>query len=232
MAHKDLNSFVDLLREEGELKEITAEIDPELEISAIADRVVKQNGPALLFTNVKGHSGIPVLINTFGSKRRMELALGTDDLDDIAAEIADLINPQVPASLAGKLQLLPRLARLKDTQSRTVRNGPCQEIVETDTASLERIPVIKCWPGDGGKYITFPQVITKHPVKDTRNVGMYRLQVFDEKTLGLHWQRHKGGAHHYRVAEEMGKRLEVAIVLGPDPETMYAATAPLARRDR
>ena len=227
MAHKDLNSFVDLLREEGELKEITAEIDPELEISAIADRVVKQNGPALLFTNVKGHSGIPVLINTFGSKRRMELALGTDDLDDIAAEIADLINPQVPASLAGKLQLLPRLARLKDTQSRTVRNGPCQELVETDAASLDSIPVIKCWPGDGGRYITFPQVITKHPGKGTRNVGMYRLQVFDEKTLGLHWQRHKGGAHHYRVAEEMGERLEVAIVLGPDPETMYAATAPL-----
>ncbi len=227
MAHKDLKSFVDLLREAGELKEITAEVDPELEISAIADRVVKRNGPALLFTNVKGHPGMPVLINTFGSKRRMELALGADSLDDIAAEIADLINPQMPASLAGKLQMLPRLARLKDTQSKTVRSGPCQEVVETDTASLESIPVIKCWPSDGGRYITFPQVITKHPGKGTRNVGMYRLQVFDDKTLGLHWQRHKGGAHHYRVAEEMGERLEVAIVLGPDPETMYAATAPL-----
>ena len=232
MAHKDLNSFVDLLREEGELKEITVEIDPELEISAIADRVVKQNGPALLFTNVKGHSGVPVLINTFGSKRRMEMALGTDDLDDIASEIADLINPHVPASLAGKLQLLPRFARLKDTQSRTVRNGPCQEVVETDAASLERIPVIKCWPGDGGRYITFPQVITKHPGKGTRNVGMYRLQIFDDKTLGLHWQRHKGGAHHYRVAEEKGERLEVAIVLGPDPGNHVRRDGAPARRDR
>lgn len=227
MAHKDLKSFVDLLKQEGELKEITLEVDPELEISAITDRVVKQGGPALLFTNVKGYPDIPVLINTFGSRRRMELALGAETLDEIASEIADLINPKVPDSLSGKLQMLPRLARLKNTQSKTVRSGPCHEIVETDSASLSTLPIIKCWPNDGGKYITFPQVITKHPEKGTRNVGMYRLQVFDDKTLGIHWQRHKGGAHHYHVAETMEKRLEIAIVLGPDPETMYAATAPL-----
>lgn len=227
MAHKDLNAFIDLLRDEGELKEINVEIDPELEISAIADRVVKKNGPALLFTNVKGHSDIPVLINTFGSKRRMELALGTENLDDIAAEIADLIQPHIPSSLIGKLQMLPKVARLKDTQVKTVRKGPCQEIVETENPSLDTLPIIKCWPDDGGKYITFPQVITRHPEHGARNVGMYRLQVFDDKTLGLHWQRHKGGAHHYHVAEQMGQRLEVAIVLGPDPETMYSGTAPL-----
>ena len=227
MAHKDLKSFIEELKDKDQLKEITVEVDPTLEISAITDRVVKQNGPALLFTNVKGHPDIPVLVNTFGSRERMELALGGRSLDEIAAEIADLINPQLPTSITEKLQLLPRLARLKDLQSKIIRSGPCQEVIQTDSPSFSNLPVIKCWPEDGGKYITFAQVITKHPEKGTRNVGMYRLQVFDDKTLGLHWQRHKGGAHHYAVAERLGKRLEVAIVLGPDPETMYAATAPL-----
>ena len=227
MAHKDLISFIEELKDKDQLKEITVEVDPTLEISAITDRVVKQNGPALLFTNVKGHPDIPVLVNTFGSRERMELALGGRSLDEIAAEIADLINPQLPTSITEKLQLLPRLARLKDLQSKIIRSGPCQEVIQTDSPSFSNLPVIKCWPEDGGKYITFAQVITKHPEKGTRNVGMYRLQVFDDKTLGLHWQRHKGGAHHYAVAERLGKRLEVAIVLGPDPETMYAATAPL-----
>lgn len=227
MAHKDLNAFIEVLRSLGELKEISAEVDPELEISAITDRVVKQGGPALLFSNVKGYPGIPVLINTFGSQRRMELALGTGSLDDIAAEIAQLIQLKIPASLIGKIQLLPHLARLANTQPKVVRSGPCQEVVETENPSMGAIPIIKCWPNDGGRYITFAQVITRHPELGTRNVGMYRLQVFDDQTLGLHWQRHKGGAHHYRVAEALGKRLEVAIVLGPDPETMYAGTAPL-----
>jgi 4-hydroxy-3-polyprenylbenzoate decarboxylase len=227
MAHKDLNAFIDVLRAHGELKDIPVAVDPELEISAIADRAIKQNGPALLFTNVKGHPDIPVLINTFGSRRRMELALGTASLDDIAGEIAELIQPVIPATLMGKLRMLPKLARLRDMQPRRVRNGPCQEVVETETPSLASLPVIKCWPEDGGKYITFAQVITRHPEMGTRNVGMYRLQVFDDRTLGLHWQRHKGGAHHYRVAESLGRRLDVAIVLGPDPETMYAGTAPL-----
>ncbi|MBI4552302.1 MAG: menaquinone biosynthesis decarboxylase [Candidatus Latescibacteria bacterium] len=227
MAYRDLNAFLDVLRQHGELKEITAEIDPELEISAMADRVVKRNGPALLFTNVKGHPGIPVLINTFGSKRRMELALETESLDAIAAEIAELIQPKIPATLMGKLQMLPKLSRLADLSPKTVRSGPCQEVVETEHPSLADLPIIKCWPKDGGRYITLPQVVTRHPTLGTRNVGMYRLQVFDERTLGLHWQRHKGSAHHYRVAEEIGQRLEVAVFLGPDPAVIYAGTAPL-----
>lgn len=227
MAHKDLNEFIDVLRQHGELKEITVEVDPELEISAITDRVVKRNGPALLFTNVKGHPDFPVLINTFGSEKRMTLALGAESLDGIAAEIAELIQPKIPPTLIGKIQMLTKLTRLKDLAPKTVRSGPCQEVMETDAPSLEGLPILKCWPQDGGRYITFPQVITRHPVMGTRNVGMYRLQVFDDRTLGLHWQRHKGGAHHYRVAEEQGARLEVAIAIGPDPETMYAGTAPL-----
>ena len=227
MAHKDLNAFLDVLREHDELKEITAEVDPELEISAITDRVVKQDGPALLFSNVKGHPDIPVLINTFGSEKRMELALGAESLDAIAEEIVDLIQPHIPPTLTGKIQMLTKLMRLKDLGPKTVKSGPCHEVIETDNPSLSALPILKCWPRDGGKYITFPQVVTRHPVMGTRNVGMYRLQVFDDRTLGLHWQRHKGGAQHYRVAEELGQRLEVAIALGADPETMYAGTAPL-----
>ena len=226
MAYKDLNEFVEVLEKRGELKRIDIEVDPVLEIAEIADRTVKKGGPALLFTNVKGHD-IPVLINTFGTMERMALSLEAESLDAIADEIDELLTPQIPATLVGKLQMLPKLKRLADLNSKTVGDGPCQEVVEKDNPSLAKIPIIKCWPDDGGKYITLPLVFTKHPTKGTRNIGMYRLQVFDDKTLGMHWQRHKGGAHHHRVADEMGSRIEVAIALGPDPAVIYSATAPL-----
>ena len=226
MAYKDLNEFVETLKKKNELKVIDVEVDAELEISEIADRTVKNGGPALLFTNVKGHSA-PVLINTFGSMERMVLALESDSLETIAGEIKELLEPKVPATLMGKLEMFPKLKRLGDLAPKTVNKGACQEVVETENPSFDQFPIIKCWPGDGGRYITLPQVITKHPTLGTRNVGMYRFQVFDERTLGAHWQRHKGGAQHYRVAEELGQRLEVAIVLGPDPATIYAGTAPL-----
>ncbi|HHX41076.1 MAG TPA: menaquinone biosynthesis decarboxylase [Armatimonadetes bacterium] len=226
MAYRDLKEFVKVLRERGELKEIQAEVDPCLEITEITDRVVKRQGPALLFTNVKGHRW-PVLINAFGTMERMALALGAESIDALAAEIAELLEPRIPASLVGKLQMLPRLKVLADMATRTVTSAPCQEVVITDSPSLDLLPIIQCWPLDGGPYITLPLVITKHPERGTRNVGMYRLQKFDARTLGMHWQRHKGGATHYRVAEALGRRLEVAIALGPDPAVTYAATAPL-----
>jgi len=226
MAYRDLKHFVDVLRQRGELKEISVEVDPVLEISEIADRVVKAGGPALPFTNVKGHR-IPVLINAFGTLERMALALGAESLDAIAEDIAELLEPQMPVSLIGKLQALPKLKRFLSLPPKTVRSGACQEVVETDSPSLAEIPIIQCWPQDGGKYITLPLVFTKHPELGTRNVGMYRLQKFDDRTLGMHWQRHKGGAAHYRVAERLGKRLDVAVALGPDPAVTYAATAPL-----
>ncbi|MDH7571837.1 MAG: UbiD family decarboxylase, partial [Armatimonadota bacterium] len=226
MAYRDLKEFVSLLRERGELKEISLEVDPYLEIAEITDRVVKRGGPALLFTNVRGHRW-PVLINAFGTERRMAMALGAESLDAIAADIAELLEPKIPASLLGKLQMLPKLKVFADMAPRSAGSAPCQEVVITENPSLDLLPIIQCWPMDGGPYITLPLVFTRHPELGTRNVGMYRLQKFDAHTLGMHWQRHKGGAQHYRVAERLGRRLEVAIALGPDPAVTYSASAPL-----
>lgn len=226
MAYRDLREFIDLLRQKGELKVIDVEVDPHLEIAEITDRVVKRGGPALLFTRVKGHRW-PVLINAFGTMKRMALALDAESLDALAGEIAELLEPKIPASLVGKLQMLPKLKLLADMAPKVVGSGACQEVVITDNPSLDLLPILQCWPMDGGPYITLPLVFTKHPERGTRNIGMYRLQKFDARTLGMHWQRHKGGAQHYRVAESLGRRLEVAVALGPDPAVTYCATAPL-----
>jgi len=219
------------LRAAGELCEINVQVDPILEISEIYNRVVKRSGPALLFHRVKGHD-FPVLINAFGTRRRMELALERESLDAIGEEVALLLKPELPTSLLEKLRALPRLRRLSELPPRLVSTGACQEVVETAQPSLAPLPLIQCWPQDGGgvgkgRYITLGLTFTKHPEHGTRNVGLYRLQKFDDKTLGMHWQQHKGAAHHYRVAEERGERLEVAIVIGGDPATIYAASAPL-----
>lgn len=226
MPYKDLSAFLDRLRREGELKEIDVQVDPDLEVAAVTDRVVRKGGPALLFTNVRGAS-MPLAINLFGTDRRMCLALETDSFDSIASEIASYLEPEIPDTVMGTIQSIPRLTRLTSLKTKTIKKAPCQEVVETDNPSMDGIPIIKCWPGDGGPYITFPIVITKHPEHGTRNLGLYRSQVFDSKTIGMHWQRHKGAAEHYRAAEAMGKRLEVAICLGPDPAVIYAASAPL-----
>ncbi len=226
MPYADLNAFVERLRSLGELRDVDEEVDPVLEISEIADRVVKRGGPALLFRRPKG-SRIPVLINAFGTEKRMCMALETDSLDQVAARINELLTPEIPEGMLGKLKALPKLAALSALQPNRVKSAPCQELVETARPSLAELPILKCWPMDAGRYITLPLVITRDPESGTRNVGMYRLQVFDERTLGLHWQMHKGSAEHYRKAEAMGKRLEVAVVLGPDPALIYAASAPL-----
>ena len=226
MAYSDLNAFVALLRKQGELRDIEEEVDPVLEISEIADRVVKKGGPALLFRRPRG-SRIPVLINTFGTEKRMCLALETESLDQVAGRIHEILTPEIPEGMVGKLKALPKLAALASLNPTRVRSGACQELVETSRPSLASLPILQCWPMDAGRFITLPLVITRDPDTGTRNVGMYRLQMYDERTLGLHWQLHKGSAEHYRKAEAMGKRLEVAVVLGPDPALIYAASAPL-----
>ncbi len=224
MAFDDLRDWIGHLRREGELVEVAVEVDPHLEIAEITDRVTKAGGPALLFTNVRG-SRMPLLINQFGTERRMCMAFGVERLDDLGRRVSDVLEMQPPEGLVGKVRALGRLKSLADSRPKTVSGGPCQEVV-LDPPSLESLPVMTCWPGDGGPFITLPAVITKDPRSGTRNVGMYRVQVFDATTTAMHWQIHKDAAADWRG---MGERMDVAIVLGVDPVTAYTASAPLPK---
>jgi len=227
MAYRSLQHFIEVLERQGELVRIKEPVSPVLEITEITDRVCKNFGPALLFENVSGYD-LPVLMNAFGSMKRMCLALEVDRLEEISAEILSFLEAEAPDTLIKKLRMLPKLARLANIFPKTVLRAPCQEIIlRDDEVDLGKIPVLTCWPLDGGPFVTLPLVITHHPETGKRNMGMYRLQVFDKQTTGMHWHRHKGGAQHYRVAERRGERLPVAVALGADPATIYAATAPL-----
>lgn len=227
MAYRDLREFISALEERGMLKRVRAEVDPVLEISEIVNRVAMRKGPALLFENVKG-SEFPVAANLFGSEARMKLALGVERLESIGEALSELLMPSIPSSLREKLS---SLAKIKDALSfppKLVKRAPCQEVVlEGEEASLRRLPILKTWPLDGGRYITLPLVFTKDPNSGKRNLGMYRMQVYDARTTGMHWQVHKHGAEHFRRARERGERLEVAVALGADPATIFSAIAPL-----
>ena len=225
--YNDLSDFISRLEREGELRRIKTPVDPELEITEIADRTVKAGGPALLFEDPVG-SKIPVLINAMGSEKRMAMALGVDDVEDVARELEQTIRPHVGEGIVGKLKALPAVMRLAGALPSTVKSGPCQQVVlKGEKASLSELPILKCWPRDGGRFVTLPIVITKDPKTGVRNVGMYRMHVYDERTTGMHWHAHKGGARHYREHERLGRRMEVAVALGGDPAITYAATAPL-----
>ena len=225
--YKDLQDFISRLEREGELKKITQPVDPVLEITEIANRAVKANGPALLFENAVG-SQIPVLINAFASDKRMAMALGVGDIEEIARDLEETTRPHMGEGIMGKLKMLPTLARLSGSLPRTVKSAPCQEVVlQGDKASLSELPILKCWPEDGGRFITLPMVVTKDPHTGIRNVGMYRMHVYDERTTGMHWHAHKVGARHYREYERLGRRMDVAVALGGDPAITYSATAPL-----
>jgi 4-hydroxy-3-polyprenylbenzoate decarboxylase len=226
MAYRDLREFIKLLEQKGLLRRISAPVDPVLEIAEINDRVVKQGGPALLFEKPKG-SEIPCVVNLFGSFQRMKLALEVENLDDIGREMLEFLEPDVPTNIMEKLKALPKLKRLSDFLPKYVKGGPCKEVIIRDNPSLDLLPVLKTWPLDGGRFITLPMVFTKDPETGARNCGMYRMQVYDSKTTGMHWHMHKDGAKHYRRAEELGRRLPVAVAIGSDPAVMYSSTAPL-----
>ncbi len=225
--YPDLTDFLADLDKRGRLTRITEPISPDLEIAAVTDRACKVpgGGPALLFERPEGYD-IPVASNVFGSVERMCLALGVRDLDQLAGEINELMTPQMPTGIMDALKMLPMVTRLKDLMPRTVKDGPCHEVVQKG-GTLDELPIITCWPKDGGAFITLPLVFTKDPETGVRNIGTYRMQVFDGQTTGMHWQRHKGGAQHYRVAERLGRRLEVAVALSPEPVLTYCATAPM-----
>jgi 4-hydroxy-3-polyprenylbenzoate decarboxylase len=225
MPYNSLAEFVQVLERAGELRRIAHPVKAELEITEIADRVMKSAGPALLFENVAGKS-MPVLINAFGSMKRMALALGVNDVEEIAADIAKLIQTKPPKSFKDKFQLLGELVKLAGIPPKIVKEGPCQEVIER-APDLGFLPVLTCWPGDAGPFITLPMVFSKDPVKGTRNVGLYRMQVFDAQSTGMHWHLHKVGARHYQRQKEAAGKLELAVCLGGDPAMIYAATAPL-----
>ena len=235
MSLDSLNDFITALDAAGELRRITAPVRVHLEITEIADRVSKQpgGGPALLFEHPVlrdgSRSAYPVAINLFGSMRRMALALGVTDLDAIGGRITELLDLKVPEGFLGKLSLLPRLLEVAKFPPR-IKSGtpPCQEVVwRGDEIDLDRIPVLTCWPEDGGPYITLTMVISKDPVRGIRNIGMYRVQQLDKRSVAMHWQRHKTGAEHMRQMAERGEKMPVCIAIGADPASMYSASAPL-----
>lgn len=258
MGFNDLREFLQELERDGELMRISAPVTTDLEIAAITDRVSKMPegaNKALLFTNVKGYD-MPVLINAFGSSKRICKALQVTNLDDIADRIRRLIKPKVPESFADKLAMLPMLVEVSKFPPKLIRgSAPCQEVVITDPSEpmLDKIPIIKCWPEDAGEFVTLGVIITKDPKNGHRNLGVYRLQKYDNNTTGMHWHKHHDGARHFEESrrqmedlasqpaeppnygtffdkeqyEKPGNRLEVAVALGCEPEVTYAATAPL-----
>ena len=226
MAYKDMHDFMGTLESRGLLKRVSAEVDPVLEIAEINDRVVKQGGPAVLFENTKG-AEVPCVVNLFGSEERMRLALEVESLDSIGERMLEFLEPEIPTNIIEKLKALPKLKQLADFLPRKVKDGPCKGRIYKDNPSLEVLPVLKTWPNDGGRFITLPMVFTKDPETGMRNCGMYRMQVFDRVTTGMHWHMHKDGAAHYRKAEARGERLPVAVAIGADPAVMYSSTAPL-----
>ena len=284
MAYDDLRDWIKTLEKAGELKRIREEVSPELEITEITDRVSKagagkypSGGPALLFENVKGHPGHKVFINQFGSQRRMAFALGVERLDEIAERITGLMNLKAPEGFLDKLKMLPQLGALTSAFPKTVsaKDAPCKQVILRENFDLNQFPILKCWPHDGGRFITLPCVVTRDPGRGggtgKRNIGMYRMQVYDGQTTGMHWQRQKVAAEHYRealraaassaaeadpstarvaaMAESAGgavaipdgpigglpqvalgnlkgSRLEVAVAIGTDPATTFAAIVP------
>ena len=242
MAYQDLREFIKRLERENELKRITPEVDVDLEITEITDRVSKAGGPALLFQNPRSSRDgvvyeIPLLINSLGSRKRIELGLEVGSLEEIARRIEDLLEMKPPEGLVDKVKMLPKLAELGSFVPKMVKDGPVKEVISQDGLSLAGLPIMKCWPHDGGRFITLPMVITRSPKTGRRNVGCYRMQVYDERTTAMHWQIHKGGAEHFRWLEReaaadqdrqgKGRRLDVAVAIGADPATMLAGILPL-----
>ncbi len=234
MAYQNLQEFVTRLDRDHELRRIAIPVDVDLEIAEITDRVSKSGGPALLFEKPRSRKDkadyqIPLLINSLGTKKRVEAALGVDNLEDVARRIQNLLELKPPGGLLDKVRMLPQLAELSSFFPKSVKDGPAKEIIERENLSLFSLPIMKCWPQDGGRFITLPMVITRSPRTGRRNVGCYRMQVFDERTTAMHWQIHKGGAEHFRWLDRqgIGRRMDVAVALGADPATMLSAIFPL-----
>lgn len=230
MAFDGLRDYLDLLESRGELKRIAAEVDPVLEITEISDRVMKAQGPALLFEKAKG-SRWPVAVNAMGTERRMAWAFGANTLDEKAQQIEELLawvfsQARELSILTAIPQALPKIPLAKALIPHTVLRPACRQVV-TETEGFDSLPVLKCWPRDGGRFLTLPVVCTRDPETGAQNWGMYRMQVYDDRTAGMHWHLHKDGAHFFQKYRERGERMPVVVTLGSDPAVTYASTAPL-----
>ncbi|MEX1995911.1 MAG: menaquinone biosynthesis decarboxylase [Nitrosopumilaceae archaeon] len=225
MPIEEVGEFVEKLEKAGELRRIKTQVDADLEIAEILRRVMYSNGPALLFENVKNHD-MPVLGNAFGSLKRLEIGLETSDFTEIGQRIVDMTKMDIPAGLFDKIKKLPELAKMTDIAPKLQKSGPVTELFD-DSPSFEKLPILKTWHKDAGRFITLGLVATKHPDTEIRNLGVYRMQILDKTHAIMHWQKHKRGAHHYDMKKDVGQKIEVAVVIGADPATVYSAVAPV-----
>jgi 4-hydroxy-3-polyprenylbenzoate decarboxylase len=222
---EELAEFVEKLEKAGELKRIKTQVDTNLEISEILSRVMYSNGLAVLFENVKNYE-VPVLGNAFGSMKRLEIGLETSNFTDIGQRIVDMTKMDMPTGILDKIRKLPEISKITDIAPKLQKSGPITEVFE-DSPSFEKIPILKTWPKDAGKFITFGLVATKHPETDVRNLGVYRMQIIDKSHALMHWQKHKRGAHHADIKKDSGNKIEVAVIIGADPSTVFSAVAPV-----
>ena len=227
MPFESLGEYVEALDRAGELKRVKARVSTDLEIAEIMRRLMySRDGPAVLFENVEG-SKMPILGNAFGSMNRLEIGLDTSDFVDIGRRIVELTRMKMPSGMFNKLKMLPKLSEIGEYGPKYVDTGPLAEVIETERASLNSLPVPKSFSGDAGRFITFGLTVTKHPETEIRNLGVYRIQLIDDKHAIMHWQTHKRSAQHYRMLKEQNKKIEVAIVVGADPATVFSAVAPV-----
>ena len=226
MAYNNLRDYLKALEQKGLLKRVKSDVNPVLEMTEIADRLVKQQGPAVIFEQPTG-SRFPVAMNLFGTQEMMNLAMDVKDIEEIPNRIREFLHLQPPTGIWDKIMMLPKLGELANFIPKIVKTGPCKEVIKTgDEVKLSEFPILQCWPEDGGRYITLPICITRDPRTGIRNAGMYRIQVYDDKTTGMHFQIHKHAARHEEAYGKMGKRLEMAVAIGADPASIFAATAP------
>ena len=227
MHFEDLREYVESLEEIDQLRRIKTRVSVDLEIAEILRRVMYKNeGPAVLFENVERYK-IPVLGNAFGSLRRLKIALDMENFEEIGERMSALTRLKIPQGLLNKFKMLPKLSEIADYGPKSVNSGPITEVIETSNPSLDILPIIKSFPKDSGRFITFGITVTKNPETQIRNMGVYRLQVIDSKKAIMHWQIHKRGALHYEMNKENSQKTEVAIVIGADPATVFSAVAPV-----
>jgi 4-hydroxy-3-polyprenylbenzoate decarboxylase len=222
---EDTAEFVAALESAGELRRVKVEVDADLEVAEILRRAMYSDGPAILFENVKGYD-MPILGNAFGSMKRLQIGLGMKDFEDIGNRIVEMTKMEIPSGILNKLKKLPELSKMGDVFPKLEKNGPVTEVFE-ESPSFNRIPILKTWHKDAGRFITFGLIATKHPQTGVRNMGVYRMQIVDDTHALMHWQKHKRGAHHHDISKEIGQRIEAAVIIGADPATVFSAVAPV-----